>query len=101
MTVLEYLEFTNKKNDAYQVRDRITCNDGFTVSVQGGTELHYCSPRRKCNQYKEVELGYPSSEDELIQQYAENPEYPTETVYPFVPIDIVEKLIEKHGGINK
>ena len=101
MTVLEYLEFTNKKNDAHQVRDRITCNDGFSVSVQGGTDFHYCSPRRKCNQYNEVELGYPSSEDELIQQYAESPEYPTETVYAYVPIDIVEKLIEKHGGINK
>ena len=101
MTVLEYLEFTNKENDKYQVRKPITCNDGFTVSVQGGTEFHYCSPRRKCNQYDEVELGYPSVADDIIQPYAEEPDDPTDTVYGFVPIDIVEKLIEKHGGINK
>lgn len=49
--------------------------------------------------YEEVELGYPSNEDELINDYAEDDDY-TGTVYGYVPIEVVEKLIEKHGGIK-
>ena len=45
-------------------------------------------------------LGYPSSEDELINEYAEDCMDYTKTVYGYVPIEIVEKLIEKHGGIK-
>lgn len=37
-------------------------------------------------------------EDELINEYAEGLDY-TDTAYGYVPIEIVEKLIEKHGGI--
>ena len=41
-------------------------------------------------------------EDELIRDYSEDdfddPDYP-DIVYKYVPIEIVEKLIEKHGGI--
>ena len=49
--------------------------------------------------YESVELGFPSVEDELINEYAEDCMNYTETVYGYVPIEIVEKLIEKHGGI--
>jgi hypothetical protein len=34
-------------------------------------------------------------------EYAESAEYPTETVYGYVPVELVEKLIEFHGGIRK
>lgn len=80
-------------------RPRIKCKDGFTVSVQAGEYL-YCRPRiNGADEYERVELGFPSAEDELIIDYAEDPDDPTETVYCYVPIDIVVKLIEKHGGI--
>lgn len=73
--------------------------DGYSVSGQA-SEFHYCSPRLNGLQdYKSVELGFPSMEDELINEYAESMDY-TETVYGYVPIEIVEKLIEKHGGIK-
>ena len=54
--------------------------------------------------YEAVELGYPSEPDDLINEYAEigfndAPNY-TNTVYGYVPVDIVEKLIEKHGGFK-
>ena len=48
--------------------------------------------------YEEVELGYPSAADDLITDYAEGDTY-TDTVYGYVPVEIVDKLIEKHGGI--
>lgn len=80
-------------------RPWIECADGFTVSVQAGEYL-YCSPRiNGAEKYERVELGYPSAEDELIIDYAEDPGEPTKTVYGYVPIEIVVKLIEKHGGI--
>lgn len=80
-------------------RPWIVCVDGFKISVQAGEYL-YCSPRINwAEEYDTVELGFPSEEGELIVDYAEDPNDLTETVYGYVPIDIVNKLIEKHGGI--
>lgn len=70
---------------------------GYSVQA---SELHYCEPR--CNgaqDYENVELGFPSIEDELINEYAEDDPY-TKTIYGYVPIEIVEELINKHGGIK-
>jgi len=49
--------------------------------------------------YSSVELGYPSERDDLIMEYAEDQDNPTETVYGWVPIEVVEELLKKHGGI--
>lgn len=82
-------------------RPRLECNDGFSISVQASV-YHYCAPRTNLidKDYKKVELGYPSMADDTIAEYAECPEDLCGTVYGWVPIDIVEKLIEKHGGIK-
>lgn len=75
------------------------CKDGFEVSVQASS-IHYCVPRsNNAHPYKAFELGYPSEKDDLIMEYAEDPENPTGTVYAYVPVEVVEKLVEKHGGI--
>lgn len=99
MTVTEFLKSTFNPSNPYQVRPHIHCKDGFSISVQGGTEFHYCVPRKHCNQYECVELGYPSAVDTLIEEYAEDPFNMTDSVFGYVPIEIVEALIEKHGGI--
>lgn len=99
MNVTDFLKSTFDPSNRYLVRPRIYCKDGFSISVQGGTEFHYCSPRRHCNQYIEVELGFPSAADPLLENYAEDPSDPTGTVYGYVPIEVVESLVEKHGGI--
>lgn len=81
-----------------EVTKRIECNDGFSISVQAN-KFAYCMPREnKAWPYSEVELGFPSEVDDLIEIYGEE-HGTTETVYPYVPIDIVNELIEKHGGI--
>lgn len=97
-----------KKNRRYNVYDfgimelptrRIVCRDGFSISVQANN-FTYCTPRIDCGwPYSEVELGFPSEEDELINEYAEDDGDYTDTVYGYVPIEIVNTLIEKHGGI--
>lgn len=99
-TVKAFLEDTYNPNDRYFVRPPVVCKDGFTVSIQGGDDFHYCTPRKWVNEYEEVELGLPSEKDPLIMEYAENPDIPTRTVYGWVPLDVVEKLIAKHGGIS-
>ena len=81
-----------------EVTKRIECNDGFSISVQAN-KFSYCMPREnKAWPYSEVELGFPSEVDDLIEIYGEE-HGTTETVFPYVPIDIVNELIEKHGGI--
>ena len=107
MTVKEFLATTIESHKypfsdeiIQEIRPRLLCNDGFSISVQA-SKFHYCSPRLDGIQdYEAVELGYPSMEDELINEYAEDDWNYTETVYGYVPIEVVEKLIEKHGGIK-
>ena len=106
MTVKDWLKKTVRTHTLYdgsveiqEKRPKLCCNDGFSISVQA-SEFHYCCPRLNGVQdYESVELGFPSVEDELINEYAEDCMNYTETVYGYVPIEIVEKLIEKHGGI--
>ena len=43
--------------------------------------------------------GFPSDISEDLIPYAEDPEILTKTVYPRVPVEIVNKLIDLHGGI--
>lgn len=74
----------------------ITCPDDFRVSIQA-SGFHYCEPCNDSGPYTSYELGFPSKEDALIQEYAETPESPTGTVYGYVPRDVVIKLLKKHG----
>jgi hypothetical protein len=84
----------------------IVCEDGFTMSVQVGYSL-YSTPKKIAKRYSAVEIGYPSDHEPLIEEYAEftpfdedeKPDY-TDTVYPYVPVKIVDKVLKKHGGIN-
>lgn len=98
MTVQGYLNKTRKFMQD-RIRPYIHCRDGFEISVQASA-IHYCIPRKdNAKFYEKVELEFPNLKDDLIIEYAETPDKPTETVYSFVPIELVEKLIQKHGGI--
>ena len=101
----EYLNRTRKVVTMYggikyeQIRPHVLCKDGFTISVQA-SKYHYCTPRIDgAVKYETVELGFPNIEDPLIIDYAEERGRPTDTVYGYVPVHIVNELVEKHGGI--
>ena len=106
MTVNEYL----KKTLAFEYfggvkvqrrRPFVVCKDGYRVSIQA-SRYHYSIPQRDgASLYSAVELGYPSVADSLIAEYAEEPDNLTGTVYGCVPVELVEQLLEKHGGIEK
>ena len=84
----------------------IVCEDGFTMSVQVGYSL-YSEPKKVAKRYSKVEIGYPSDHEPLIEKWAEftpfeddeEPDY-TDTVYPYVPVEVVDKVLKKHGGID-
>lgn len=98
MTVKEFLKETYKPiGTMLKVRPRIVCADGFSISIQASV-FNYCTPRENLEngEYTTVELGYPSEEDELIKEYKE---IYSNKIYPYVPIEVVGILIEKHGGM--
>ena len=78
---------------------RVECIDGFSMSVQASIS-HYCTPRDNCGPWSNVEVGYPSAEEPMLLSYAEDEEEPTDTVYGYVPFDIVADVIQKHGGLR-
>ena len=96
--------FQVKRYGEYEIasiRHKITCNDGFSMSVQA-SDGHYCNPRRNLpdGDYSTAEIGFPSAVEELISEYAEDSSDLTETVYGYVPIEVVDAVIQKHGGIS-
>ena len=86
----------------------IVCADGFSMLVQVGYSL-YSTPKKVAKRYSAVEIGFPSEHEPLIEEYAEfipfgdeedeEPDY-TDTVYPYVPVEVVDKVLKKHGGID-
>ena len=77
----------------------VVCADGFEMSVQAHDGA-YCEPRiNDAPRYEAVEVGFPSSQEELLMSWAESPDRPTETVYGWVPADRVSLVIAKHGGM--
>ena len=83
----------------------IVCTDGFSMSVQVGYSL-YSTPKKVAKRYSEVEIGYPSERESLLEKYVELSIFDdnfvdyTDTVYPYVPVKVVDKVLKKHGGID-
>ncbi len=107
MNISDYLMNSRDPHDSdiysdhtFPLAERITCSDGFSLSVQA-THGAYCSPRQNIGPWSSVEVGFPSAKPELIMSYAETPESPTDTVYGYVPTELVEELIELHGGMEQ
>lgn len=79
------------------VHTDVSCADGFTMSVQASAR-HYCTPKSNYGPWTSVEVGYPSKLDMLLWPYADDPSDPTETVYGYVPSQIILAVVEAHGG---
>lgn len=87
------------QNEFYMMLHSVKCVDGFSISVQASSG-HYCQPRETgAYEYHTVECGYPNQVPDFILQYAEDSERPTDTVYGYVPVELVNKLINSYGGV--
>jgi len=81
---------------------RLELKDGESLSVQTGN-THYCKPRDNYGPWYLVEVGYPSVDpgEEWREYFDGDWEITdhTDSVYGYVPIDIVVDFINAHGGI--
>ena len=70
------------------LRPIAVCADGFSLSIQASS-MHYCRPSKDLQDgdYSKVELGNLS---ETVEEF---------TVYGYVPIETVNAVLAKHGGI--
>lgn len=105
VTIMKINEYAQKfkPQHRYPLLPRVVCADGFTISVQCG-KGNYCSPREDhATHYSSFELGYPSDLDEvtnsLLKSYAEA-ENTVDTVFGYVPEEVVDQLLDAHGGIK-
>jgi hypothetical protein len=89
--------FQIHREDFYMFK-RIICADGLTFSAQA-RDSAYCTPRQNKGPWTAVEVGFPSESVDEFMQYAENADDPTGTVYGWVPVEVVEQVVEKHGGL--
>ena len=82
-----------------ELNEKVTCADGFTMSVQAN-ENAYCTPRvNGAPSYTQVEVGFPNAPEGLLMRWAEDPHYPTQTVYAYVPSEVILDVCAKHGGV--
>ena len=78
----------------------IRCVDGLELSIQAGRH-HYSLWSEDGSVPEKVEIGYPSEQVAEILPFAEDPANPTETVYKYVPLQLVAQIIAAHGGIEE
>ena len=96
----EWLQETAEPGEwSLKTRKRLQCADGFSMSVQA-RELAHCSPRNDEGPWWKAEIGFPSEAESLIMEWAEDPEDPTGTVYGYVPVDIIDAVVARHGGVK-
>ena len=88
--------------DGDRIFKRIELADGTTLSIQAN-EYAYCTPRKtfdSASYYHQFEIGFPSRAIPEIMEYAESPENPTDTVYGYVPYELIQDFINKAGGVK-
>jgi len=112
MNISEYLmEFRDgdgvgwfdEKPTNFPISDRIECKDGFSISVQAHQGA-YCTPRQNLGPWTAVECGFPSAHpgDEMMPYIdGDISQDPADTVYGYVPVEVVARLIESHGGMRE
>jgi len=88
---------TNIKS-RFSVRRPIVCKDGLSLSVQADDFEFSCS-RDSNGKWSTVEVGFPSQIVDELMKYCANPTKPLKTVYEYVPVELVEHIIKKHGGV--
>lgn len=96
-TLQALLENRAERHGLLEIVPKIECADGLKLSVQAG-RTHYCEPRNNAGPWHMVEVGFPTARVEELMPYAEDAERPTETVYGYVPMMVLVRAIDSHGG---
>jgi hypothetical protein len=78
------------------VRPYLRCKDGFSMSVQA-SRSHYCFPKLDGGPYTSVEVGFPTEKEELLMPFSSEVCW-WDNVYGWVPLSVVQQVIDNHGG---
>lgn len=83
---------------------RIILADGGVMSIQA-SEFHYCQPRRNLDSYADYEcfeVGFPSKHYPELDPYQDifTSDDPTDSVYGWVPKEVIEEIINRAGGVS-
>lgn len=87
-------------NLSHEVMPPLICRDGLKLSVQASS-YHYCEPRSHVGPWTSMELGFPSKPVPELRQWRDDlgDDSPDEEcIFGWVPVDMLLKTIEKHGG---
>lgn len=97
MTVKEFLKATSPTK-GNQPRRHAVCGDGSVLSIQASAS-HYSIPRQNnAEEYTAVEvLGLSGENLNELKKYSDG----KSGIYGWVPVELLEKIVEKHGGIQK
>lgn len=99
LDVAEIIECQSARRRRLNYVPRINCTYGLSMSVQA-SYYNYCTPRDSIGPYTAAEVGFPSERIEAFIEYAEDPGSPTNTVYGWVPVDVIASVIDAHGGFQ-
>lgn len=87
-----------------ETRDHLKCKSGLTMSLQGGSCLYSEPKDYMAEKFSQVEMGFPSRFLPELIEYADVYEPKTiedySTVYAYVPVEILNKIIHRNGGIK-
>ena len=79
----------------------VVCRDGFSFECQASSK-HRCEPQQQGKaDYEELEVQCPSEAVEALLEYADDPYNPTRTAYGYVPVDLLQTVIDDHGGLDR
>ena len=83
-----------------EVIEPIRCMNGLIISVQC-TSSHRANRREVYvnSEWATCECGFPNRELQELKEYAEVQEHLLDTVYNYVPVDLVIKILNDNGGI--
>mgnify|MGYP001552072057 FL=1 len=89
------------KTSSNPINPRVILNSGASLSIQASSS-HYCLPREDEGPYTHYEMGFPENlEESDLAMLEEFEEAPGEGVCPYVPKDVLKKIINRNGGIKK
>lgn len=73
--------------------DRVECKSGLKFSAQASSG-HYCAPRNSDGPWALIELGFPNRRVPEFEEFGE----PYSDVFGWVPVSVVDAVIEANGG---
>jgi len=82
---------------------RVFCKDGFSISIQC-SDGSYCASelgvRTYGSDWVKAEWGFPSEAIDGKKYNAEQEDNTTETVGGYVDTDLLQELLDEHGGLD-